>query len=156
MSAPTRKPTRIEQTVGDFRRVIEATAGFPLTPNYGQHGMDLRFVLIGQLGATQFLMYTDWVPGKTGRGLNASVSASCFPMAADLGFHWKTSPWGDGDSSMRMPHCDWIGGDCFYDGSGLNAEPVMRRFIAEGFDAVWDELERYYQDIASWSTEPAS
>lgn len=150
MSAPVRKPTQMEEARGEFRRVLQSTPGFPLTPNYGQRGMDLRFVLIGELGATQFLMFTDWVPREP-KGRRGSWSAS-FPMAADLGFHWKTNPWGDADFGGKMPDCDWLGGaGCYYDGSGLNAEPVMARFIAEGFDAVWEELERYYRDVAGWN-----
>lgn len=154
MSGPKRMTTQMEEARGEFRRVLQVTPGFPLTDGYGQHGMDMRFGLIGELGATQFLMFTDWVPQSAGR-TSLRSSASCFPMAADLGFHWKVDPYGDG--SMRMPDCDFLGGsDCFYDGSGLNAEPVMKRFIAEGFDAVWEELERYYRDVASWATERAS
>lgn len=145
--------SQIEQVVGDFRRVLVTGPGWALTPNYGQHGMDLRFVLVGELGATQFLMMTDWVPGSTGERGRYTGGAPSFPMAADLGYHWKTYPHGDGgdESWGRMDECEWLPGGCWYDGSGLNAEPVMRRFIAEGMDAVWAELESYYRDVAGWS-----
>lgn len=154
MTAPTRAPqSRLTEKVGGFERILITAPGFPLTPNYGQHGMDLRFVLVGELGATQFLMFTDWVPGKTGIREGFRSSAPSFPMAADLGHHWKTYPHeGDGDQSWgRMDECDFFPGGCWYDGSGLNAQPVMERFIAGGLDAVWTDLEAYYHQVAGWA-----
>lgn len=48
----------------------------------------------------------------------------------------------------QQVRCEWLPDGCFYDGSGLNGEPVMQRFIREGMDAVWDELETYYRQLA--------
>lgn len=66
--------------------------------NYGIHGVDLRMVLKGTLGAVQFILYTNWM---TKDYMNASLSDPTsisykrdgfwkfvqVPMPADLGFH---------------------------------------------------------------------
>lgn len=150
----TRAPlSRMAEKVGAFERILITQPGFPLTPNYGQHGMDLRFVLVGERGATQFLMFTDWVPGKTGVRDGFRSSHPNFPMAADLGYHWKTDPHGNlaDESWGRMDECDFFPDGCWYDGSGLRADPVMQRFIAGGLDAVWADLEDEYRSIAGWA-----
>jgi len=156
MTAPeiTRKPSsRMAEKVGEFERILITHPGFPMTPGYGQHGMDLRFALVGELGATQFLMFTDWVPGRVGRPFGEPRrSSGSFPMAADLGYHWKTDPHnGEYDGFGRMDECDFFADGCYYDGSGLRADPVMQRFISDGLDAVWADLEAEYHAIAEWS-----
>ena len=43
--------------------------------------------------------------------------------------------------------CQYLdGAPCYYDGSGLNAKPVMELLLREGSDAVWARLEEYYDD----------
>ena len=78
--------------------------------------------------------------------------AALFPMAADLGHHWRTPPYED---CMSMD-CDILEGrtSCFYDGSGLNAEPVMAALFTDGHDGVWRALDAYYASLVGES-EPA-
>ena len=42
--------------------------------------------------------------------------------------------------------CEYVG-KCWYDGSGLNAGPVMTKFMRSGPGALWRELEDYYVRI---------
>jgi hypothetical protein len=42
--------------------------------------------------------------------------------------------------------CDILGGKCYYDGSGLNAEPVYELLLREGSDGVWKSLGEYYNE----------
>jgi hypothetical protein len=44
--------------------------------------------------------------------------------------------------------CDYVdGGVCYYDGSGLNAEPVFDLLCEKGGEAVWKRLEEYHAQI---------
>ena len=126
---------------------------------YGVHGMAIRFLLVCELGTVQFVMNTGWVPGITGRRFeNPSYSATkeharriaeLSPLAVDLGYHWRTNPHPDSDYTYKTEKCAALdGADCWYDGSGLNAERVMERFIDEGEPAVWEELIEYYRLLA--------
>jgi len=38
-------------------------------------------------------------------------------------------------------------GECYYDGSGLQAEDFMPTFLAGGSEAVWTMLESKYNQI---------
>src|SRR5438132_3556349 len=127
--------------------------------NYGIHGVELRMVLLGELGATQFLLYTNWhlphlmdawakQPCERTQYGNECVAVSVLlrPLPADLGYHWSTQRYG----SQEMMECDLLpGGKCFYDGSGLNAERGFQRLVAEGDQAVWQELEKFYQELVT-------
>lgn len=117
--------------------------------DYGIHGVELRFALVGELGATQFLVFTNWqLPHVTEEAISKSVSAATrislkcrfLPMAADLGYHSRAET----EYGSHFEECDLLGTECWYDGSGLNAEPVFDRLLREGDEAVWDELEQYY------------
>lgn len=101
--------------------------------NFGIHGVELRMVLKGTLGATQFVLYTGWmIPG-----LNDHE-----PMAADIGYHAPTQQFEGQISTDDCPYLD--GKPCFYDGSGLRAMRVFDVLRKEGSDGVWKLLEEEY------------
>lgn len=115
--------------------------------NYGVHGVTIRFVVSGDEGATQFLLYTGWqLPHVEKEWSERSDLPQSLrqPMPADLGFHSKTPHYED---HTPMKDCEWTGGDCYYDGSSLNADPVFKRLLEEGEDGVWATLEDYYADV---------
>lgn len=67
------------------------------------------------------------------------------PMAADIGFH-SIKPMYDGQEGR--PDCKFLRDTtqlCYYDGSGLNAQNVYKKFL-KTFDpeTIWVELEKYY------------
>ena len=116
--------------------------------NYGIHGVDMLFVLVGEKGATQFLIFTNWllphvteemIAKSTGGASAIELECRFLPMAADLGYHSRTETGG-----VHSEMCDVLGGECWYDGSGLAAERVFDRLLHEGDAAIWDELEQYY------------
>src|SRR3990172_7669793 len=96
--------------------------------NYGIHGMELRFVLKGSKGAVQFLIYTNWylphVAKELARKYTSTIYIETFfmPMAVDIGYH---SPEPMYEGQMVMKDCEYIGKDCYCDGSGLWAEEFM-------------------------------
>lgn len=107
---------------------------------YGVHGMHIRFVMVAPAGAVQFTLNTGWVPGEK----MSPRTADYYPSAWDLGYHWPQPQYA---GQTQMEECDLLGGPCYYDGSGLNAEPVMEAFIRAGADAVWDALDDYYRHL---------
>lgn len=123
-----------------FRREIKFEPGHAKRGDYGLAAMTIRFLLHGQEATIQFVLSTGWYPEKiAGRFGDKWNSGS--PQSWDLGYH-ANEPQYEDHSSFE---CDFRPGKrCYYDGSGLNAEPVMEKFMAGGEEAVWTELERYY------------
>lgn len=140
----------------DYR---EVDASKPPGQRRGCHGLSIVFLLRGDDGAVQFKMGTDWLPtwvepdGYFGPSVKPNPYPALrthYPMAVDLGRHWKTPTYPD---EMRMD-CTYLEqGYCFYDGSGLNAEPVMAALFTGGSDAVWSALEDYYAELANRTGE---
>lgn len=116
--------------------------------NYGIHGVSLRFVLKGEKGAVQFVVYTNWqLPHVQAEfdsePLNQFPYMFHKPMPADLGYH-SYIPHYNGQTISRES-CEYLDGEpCYYDGSGLNAEPVFDVLLKEGDKGVWRELTKYY------------
>ena len=120
--------------------------------NYGIHGVDLKFVLVGESGAVQFNLFTNWqLPHVTKEFMEKTtnnkrdIDLYFMPMPADLGYHSKI-PHYEGQLTMSED-CEFTGGICYYDGSTLNAERIYDVLLKEGSDGVWRELEDYYKDI---------
>ena len=120
--------------------------------DYGINGCEIRFLLKGKKGAVQFLIYTNWcLPHVTEEMLKkpirdeADIRCRFLPMAADLGYHSPKPLYKD---QFARKNCPYLGGKtCYYDGSGLNAEPVFERMLKEGSGGVWKDLEDYYIEI---------
>jgi hypothetical protein len=122
--------------------------------NYGIHGVDLRFVLKGEKGAVQFVLYTMWqLPHVTKENASRRYEAVGGdshwmerPTPADLGYH-SLAPHYEGQTVIQES-CEFLDGrPCYYDGSSLNAEPVYHRLLAEGDAGVWSALEDYYRRV---------
>lgn len=116
--------------------------------NYGIHGVEMKWYLIGELGSVQFVVYTNWqLPHVREQGRKSWRDPCLFePRAYDLGYH-SPKPMYEGQTAMCGPgECHVLPKDCscYYDGSSLNCEPVFETLIREGHDACWKELEDYY------------
>lgn len=107
---------------------------------YGVSSMKVRFILRGPLGATQFLLYTGWTPGR--------IENRAYPessMGADVGYHARTRQYEGQDD---MGDCEYLdGARCFYDGSGLAASELFKRFAEEGEEAVWQVLRDWHDRL---------
>lgn len=119
-------------------------------------GMSLYFLYRGKKGVTQFVVFTDWIPweprptssnayiGPEYRNRPRESVSPMYPMAADLGYHSPKRVWQDQPSR----ECDVLPQKrCYYDGSGLNAQPVLVEFLYDGEEAMWKRLEDYYQKV---------
>lgn len=118
--------------------------------DYGIHCVDMSWYVKGPEGAVQFVVYTGWYLPENRAQTERSRSA--FPMAADLGYH-SPKPHYEGHDTITED-CSIIGGPCYYDSSGLNAEPVLDLLIREGSQAVWDYLDKYYLEVFGLEPQP--
>jgi hypothetical protein len=103
--------------------------------SHGIAAMEMCFVLIGPLGATQWLISTGWYLE------NRTLHADRIIDAWDIGYH-SPKPMYEGQTCMG--HCSYLGCDCYYDGSGLNAEPHVEPFLEEGPGHIWKVLREEY------------
>lgn len=153
----------LTEKVGNMERTISFEVGYDHRSfpedcgggGHGQHGMSIRFVLKGPAGAVQWLVNMHhWVPGNVHYGhveTTDNQPVSLVPlkypqvgdgMATDLGYHSPREMY-EGQYGPRED-CEYIDGPCWYDGSGLNAEPILEAFLSHGPHAVWAALARYY------------
>lgn len=122
--------------------------------NYGIHGVNLRMMLKGDKGVVQFVLYTNWhLPHVQDELESKMVGKDKFyiqtitrPLPADLGYH---SPKPIYEDQLPMSDsCEYLDGhECYYDGSGLNAERIYDVLLKEGSEGVWRELEEYYSHV---------
>src|SRR5690606_10744290 len=120
--------------------------------NYGIHGVEIAFVLKGELGAVQFVIFTNWhLPHVTEEFLakpldKMDIRCLFMPSAADVGYH-SPKPMYEGQEPVG--ECECLDGKiCYYDGSGLQAQDIFNNILlTEGSDGVWKELERRYKNI---------
>lgn len=122
---------------------------------HGVHGMTLCFLLIGPHGAVQWKVnLPNWFPGNVNiiDTVQSVGPFSAVPadsrigdgLPTDLGHHWPKEQY---EGEQRFD-CDLLPeGYCYYDGSGLNAGPVLRAFLDYGPMAVWAALGRYYHEL---------
>lgn len=122
----------------DFRRGGAAN-------DYGIGSVRITFRLVGEKGAVQWMIGTDWFVESARKHLatfpRRDWDDGRAPKGWDLGYHSPT-PHYEGQESRE---CDLLpGGHCYYDGSGLNADLLIEGFLAGGDDWVWSRLEAYY------------
>ena len=137
--------------MSEFKKIVTMSGAFDKrhanpSKNYGINGMELRFVLKGEKGCVQFLVYTGIHLPHVAKELweKRGEFNPTKPMGADIGYHSPT-PMYEGQSPME---CDLIaGGECYYDGSSLQADEFMPKFIEGGTDAVWEMLETRYREL---------
>jgi len=114
----------------------------------GIHGVEMRWHLIGEHGVVQFVVFTSWMLPETQKEIDAKFDGPDHflhkPMAADLGYHARTPRY---SGQTATANCNVLSDEesCYYDGSGLNAEPVFEILLRKGSDGVWKYLENYYK-----------
>ena len=113
--------------------------------NYGIGSMSIKFLLKGELGTVQFYILSGWYLRHV-RKEYKNHPGFADPMGADVGYH-SPKPIYDNQSPSEDSCLYLDGKPCYYDGSGLAADDLFNKFIAEGIDVVWNELEEYYASI---------
>jgi len=115
--------------------------------SHGIHGLEIRFLVKGEHGAVQFLIFTGWLPQYAEHDLGyVNVRSWCKSevMPADLGYHSK-KPMYEGHKPMECKILD--GEPCYYDGSGLQAADAMYALVNAGDEGLWTFLEGYYDCV---------
>jgi hypothetical protein len=133
--------------MSEFERIVTFDPAFDRrhsnpSKNYGVHGVDMRMVLRGPKGATQFVLYTGW---------QLPHVEDSEPLAADFGYHWHRARY-EGQEPMT---CSYLPcGQCYYDGSGLRANDLFDVLRKEGGEGVWRELEKFYRELEAEDKTP--
>lgn len=115
--------------------------------DYGIHGVDLRMILKGELGAVEFTVFTGWQLPHVKEELYKKMSPENHflydPMPADVGFHSYKPIYENQKPTTEV--CKHLNDKpCYYDGSGLKAIEIFDILVEKGSDAVWEELEKLY------------
>lgn len=104
----------------------------------------LRFcyILEGRRGAVQFVF---WATGEPAQGIDPKRhihEGTWRVTGVDVGYHSRKrrNHW-----DCKELKCDVLDGTCYYSGSGLAASDLLQAFWEEGDEAVWRELERWYE-----------
>lgn len=120
--------------------------------NYGIHGIDLWYILVGPHGAVQFAVSfpiylphveneRDWSERHSFHRVHARE-----PRGFDVGYH-SPKPMYDDQTDMK---CDILGGRCYYDGSGLTADEWAKEIFSVRGEVpektLWRKLGEYYCD----------
>jgi len=111
-----------------------------------KNGSDVQivFYLKGERGVIQFIIGTGWF--RSDHKIAESIKSFYDkPRAWDLGYH-SPVPMYDGQQPISH-NCSVIDGICFYDGSTLNAEPILDTLITNGSISVWRAMAQYYYSI---------
>lgn len=139
--------------MSEFKRIVQFSPGFDKrhpdpNKNYGIKAMQVRFVLVGEKGATQLVFSSGWYPTKLHSELVENTQAAnilCKPLGYDWGYH-SPKPLHEGQMQVTE-ECEYLDRKgCYYDGSSLSADEYMWGFIENGEEWLWAELEKFYQE----------
>lgn len=112
--------------------------------NYGIHGADMIFTLIGEKGAVSFVLYTNWhLPHVVEEFHRKPDHIICKPLPADIGYH-SPYPMYEGQKS-RNGCCEYIGVPCYSDGSASNSDAYYEALISRGSKGLWKKMKLYYK-----------
>jgi hypothetical protein len=112
--------------------------------NYGIHGADMLFTLIGEKAAVTFMLYTNWhLPHIVEEFEHLSDHTFCRPLPADIGYH---SPYAMYEGQRpRKKACEYIGVPCYQDGSASYADEFYQELITKGSKGLWAKMKEYYK-----------
>lgn len=125
--------------------------------SHGVHSVDMCWYVADETSrgpaAVQFLLFTGWHRDETYafeerrplKSYNGKFYNPLTPMAADLGYH-SPFPTYEGQDAYGQSDCKIIG-QCYYDGSSLNAEEPWRILRHDGGEALWEYLEEFWASL---------
>ncbi len=125
-----------------FRGNADCAPGQGGSRSHSVRGVNIRWLVIGDKGAIQFLLCTGWLPEPE---LSLDTNRTSFVFPANIGYHAR-EPQYDGEK-VGDENCDVLNDPCYYNVSSLNAEEPFRVLCNEGGDALWDYLEAVYSHI---------
>jgi len=114
--------------------------------SHGRRGLNIRFVVNGNRGAVQFLLYTDWLPQYVENLGTRDVRdwGGKFMMPATLSYHGKRPQYEGQPSAVES--CRFFDGEpCYHDGPTHNPNDAMYALVNGGDEALWAFLDAYYE-----------
>lgn len=133
--------------MAELKRLFEVSPAFDERKNgYGIHGVEMRWVVVGEEGAVQFLLYTNWHLKHVRESFEKHGDIPfglAQPLPADLGYHSRRPRYPA--QKIQSENCEYLKGPCYYDGSGLQARVVFELLVAKGGEALWKFLENRYE-----------
>jgi hypothetical protein len=135
-----------------FKKVTQVRLPFDMRhaedgKNYGIHGLDIWFILIGPKGAVQFAVtFPTYLPHVE---LYDRPDWTYQPKISgfDVGYHSPKPMYEDQAESA----CELLeGGKCYYDGSSLQADDWVKELFSTKGERIepllWAKLEQEYKD----------
>jgi hypothetical protein len=118
--------------------------------DYGVGAIKCRFSLIGERGAISFTISTGWyLPEVFDDWKQKGMATEPKSLAMGMGVHIHAKKeWAqDYMQDMGENECDLLPeGKCFSDVSFLAGDTLFDLLIRKGEEAVWTELESWYED----------
>jgi hypothetical protein len=121
--------------------------------SYGIGSATLVFGLDGSDGCVRFQITTGWhLPHnqeeithrfrKEQNNISNYFYNPFLPYPSDLSYHSRKQIY-SGD--FHDDHCEWLNGEpCWFMGSSTNAQRIFDIMVREGDEAMWKELEKFY------------
>lgn len=113
--------------------------------NYGVHGVDMLWDVIGPSGVIRLVIITDWHLKHVQEELDDHNRRKyTYPILGNLSWH---SPLPIRGATQGWP-CDLLStGMCYSDSSSMAADKYFDILTVSGSDGLWDALEAYYKEI---------
>ena len=114
--------------------------------NYGIGAVMMHFGLMGDEGAVSFTLSTGWYLKPNREEIKEKHGFPPEPMGFSVGYH-SPKPIRDFQKidEPSQESCEYLDGKpCWFDDSALYAVEVMEILIRDGEEAMWAELEKYY------------
>lgn len=112
------------------------------TKNFGVSPAKIIFALKGKKGVIEFTIHAGWyLPGI------APPAIARTPWGEGIRYH-SPKPTFEGEKAYKGG-CEYLGNECYCSLilPSSNDDELLKKLIAEGSDAVWKELESYYNSI---------
>lgn len=117
-------------------------------PDYGIHGMDLRFSVKGSKGAITITIFTNWMLPQHQVSAQEIYTRGkfghlCRPWFVDIGYHSKEPQY---EGQEPQDNCEMTGGLCYSDGSATWGNECWRDgFLHGGSDWLFSRMEDEYR-----------
>lgn len=131
-----------------FKKKIQVRPAFDKrnvdeSKNYGIHGCDIIFTLIGEKGAVTFVLFTGWHLPHIVAEMEHTYDQLFKPMPTDIGYHSPYAMYED--QKPREQVCEYIGVPCYVGGSALYSDEYFDVLVKEGTKGLWKKMIKYYK-----------
>lgn len=114
--------------------------------NHGIRSCQIRFSSIGDRGAVYLRLSLDWYTSAARNHL-AKFDAIKNYAPTDCGIGYHSAKQTENEDEFHCQSCRIIGGECFSDENGLDAERWIEGFLNGGTEWLWPKLDQYYAHV---------